>query len=66
MTQTDFAGSQFPDDKGGHGPQYVGIFTTKQSNVAASPRTFYPEFYLSQLQHGLEQLQLSIMSVKLC
>jgi hypothetical protein len=41
-TQTDFAGSQFPDDKGGGGSWNDGVFTIKLFNMAGSLRTFYP------------------------
>jgi hypothetical protein len=40
--QTDFTGSQFPDDKGGDGSRNIALFTIKLSNMADSPKTFYP------------------------
>jgi hypothetical protein len=36
----------FPDDKDGHGSQYVASFTIKLSNMADSLRTFYPMLIL--------------------
>jgi hypothetical protein len=41
MTQTDVGGSQFPDDEGRDGPRNIGLLTIKQSDAAASPKTFY-------------------------
>jgi hypothetical protein len=41
-TQTDFAGSQFPDDEGGYGSRNVGLFTIKLFNAADSSGTFCP------------------------
>ena len=46
MMWTDFRGSQFPDDEGGDGPWNVGLLTTKQSDTAASLRTFYSLYHL--------------------
>ena len=46
MTQTDFGGSQFPDDEDRNGPQNVGLLAIQPSDVAASPRIFYWMFVL--------------------
>jgi hypothetical protein len=45
MPRTDFACRHFPDDEGRDDTRKVGLFTTKQSDAAASPRTSYPELH---------------------
>jgi hypothetical protein len=41
MMRTNFRGSEFPDEKGRDAPWNIGLLTIKQSDVTASPRTFY-------------------------
>jgi hypothetical protein len=41
-TQTDFAGSQFPDGKDGDGSRKVGLFPIKLLDMADTLRPFYP------------------------
>lgn len=45
MTQTDFGGSQFPDEDR-NGPQNIGLLAIQPPDVAASPRIFYHMFIL--------------------
>jgi hypothetical protein len=46
MTQTDFGGSQFPDDEDRNGPQNLGLLAIQPSDVASSLRIFYWMFIL--------------------
>jgi hypothetical protein len=41
MTQVDFGGSQFPDDKNKVSPQNFGLLTIQPPELAARPRIFY-------------------------
>jgi hypothetical protein len=41
MTQTDFAGSQFLDNDGGHSCRNVGIFSINLFNTDDNARTFH-------------------------
>ena len=41
ITQVDFGGSQFPDDKNKVGPQSVGLLTIQPPELVASLRIFY-------------------------
>jgi len=41
MTQTDFGGSQFPDDEDRYDPQNIGLLAIQPPDVATSPRIFF-------------------------
>jgi hypothetical protein len=44
--QTDFAGSQFPNDESRDGSQNTGLFTVTLFNTADGPGTFYPDCFI--------------------
>lgn len=52
MTQTDFGGSQFPDGKGGDGPQNVGLLTIKNP-MRLPAREHFTHLQLSMMLYNI-------------